>query len=116
MITKEIKIVFLGEQSTGKTSLIKRYIDNTFQDDLNSTYVPYEESKMINCIKYNTMIKMNIWDTAGQTKFRNFNILFYRDAHIIVLVYSITDRNSYKAIQNYWLYQIKEQCRNNPCI
>lgn len=116
MITKEIKVVFLGEQSTGKTSLIQRYINNIVPDDITPTKEGIPQSKFVHCRGYDTTIKMEIWDTPGGANFKHLNKIFYREAQVIVFVYSLVVRESYIAIQNYWLKQIREHCKKNPCI
>ena len=47
-------------------------------------------------------VKFEIWDTAGQEKYRSINKIFYKDASIVIMVYDITKRNTYEEIKNYW--------------
>ena len=53
-------------------------------------------------------LKFEIWDTAGQEKYRALNKLFYQDAGVAILVYDVTNSQSFEEIRNYWYNQIKE--------
>lgn len=63
--------------------------------------------------KHNTEIKFEIWDTAGQEKFRSLTKLFYKDASIAILVYDITRKESFDELVNYWYRQVKETVSSN---
>ena len=56
------------------------------------------------------IITFDIWDTAGQEKYRSITSVFYKNAKIIILVYDITNKKSFDEIQNYWYEQIKINC------
>ena len=58
-------------------------------------------------------IRMQIWDTAGQEKYRSLTQIFYKDASIAILVYDITNEESFDEIQNYWIEQIRESAPKN---
>ena len=58
-------------------------------------------------------IKFEIWDTAGQEKYRALTKIFYKDAAVAILVYDITRRKSFDEIKNYWYNQIKESGKAN---
>ena len=62
---------------------------------------------------HNQVIKFEIWDTAGQEKYRSLTQIFYKDASIAILVYDITNEETFEEIQNYWYTQIKESSPNN---
>lgn len=101
----EIKMILLGESGVGKTSIIKRYLQDKF--DLNETstlsmsYVG--QLKEIDGQK----IQLNIWDTIGQEKYRSISKLFLNETKIVILVYSIVSRQSFKEL-NYWYNLYKE--------
>ena len=61
----------------------------------------------------NQVVKFEIWDTAGQEKYRSLTQIFYKDASIAILVYDITNEESFEEIQNYWYDQIKESAPKN---
>ena len=61
-------------------------------------------------------ITLDIWDTAGQEKFRSLNWIFYLNAKAVILVYDITIKETFDKIKNYWYGQIKENCDNEVII
>ena len=103
----KVKLVFLGESGVGKTSIINRFIHNQFEDKRESTLGAQFFSKIINYPLFNISLQFDIWDTAGQEKYKSVTKFFYRDAKIIVLVYDITRESSFDEIKNFWLNQIK---------
>ena len=108
-----IKAILLGESMVGKTALIKRIISNTFEETIStngpsSNYVDIE-------INGNTL-KLTLWDTAGQEKFRSLNKLYYKGAEIEFLVYSVTDRRSFEELKNYWYQEVKAASKLNSGI
>ena len=105
------KVVLLGESGVGKTCIISRFINNTFQEGLMSSNGASYASKSATFPEYgNKTIKLEIWDTAGQEKYRSLNQIFYKDASICILVYDITNIKSFNALREYWIKEIKEAC------
>ena len=100
------KVILIGENGVGKTSIIIRYIENKFNSIQPSTIGASFVTKVLR-IK-DKIIKFEIWDTAGQEKFRAVNRLFYQNAAVCILVYDITNRISFEAIKNFWVKDIKE--------
>ena len=101
-----IKVVLLGEVGVGKTSIIKQFAFNQFDNEsILSTYATFVSKKME--FKDSGIITFDIWDTAGQEKYRSITSVFYKNAKIIILVYDITNKKSFDEIQNYWYEQIK---------
>jgi len=100
------KVVLLGETSVGKTSIISRYISNTFEINNLSTSGASYANKIIN-LPNSKKIKFEIWDTAGQEKYRALTKIFYKKASVAILVYDITKKGSFIEIQNYWYNQVK---------
>ena len=103
-----LKCVLLGESGVGKSSLINRFITGNFNKDSLPTIVGGFSKKEIFYEEENTKIVYEIWDTAGQEKYRSINKIFYQDAYINILVYDITKKNTFKAIKDYWIEEIKE--------
>ena len=101
----QVKIAFIGDSGVGKTCIIKRFIENVFTDRTQTNVGEYTE-KIVN-VKNNT-IKLNIWDTAGQEKFRSCGKLFYKDAYIICLVYDITCKITFENLKNIWYEDLKQ--------
>ena len=111
---KTCKVVLLGESGVGKTSIISRFINDTFDEGLvTTTGASYVGKDMVFKDYNNQVIKFEIWDTAGQEKYRSLTQIFYKDAAIAILVYDITNEDSFEEIQNYWYEQIKESAPKN---
>ena len=104
---ESLKIVLLGEAGVGKTSIISQFVEQTFQEDIQSSAGGTFSSKT--CVYGNNQIlKLEIWDTAGQERYRALTKMFYKDTNAAVLVYDITRKDSFEEMQNYWANQIKE--------
>jgi Ras-related protein Rab-1A len=108
------KIVTIGNSSVGKTCMIKRFVDDIFNcRDFISTIGIDFSTKMIEIKDVNVKdpyienakIKLQIWDTAGQERFRAITSTYYRIANGIIVVYDITNRESFDQV-NYWLDEI----------
>ena len=104
---ESFKVVLVGESGVGKTSIITQFIDQTFQEDQQSTTGGTFSTKSVQCDN-GKILKFEIWDTAGQERYRALTKMFYKDANAAVLVYDITRKDSFEEMQNYWANQIKE--------
>ena len=110
----ECKVVLLGETMTGKTSLISRLVDNTFNYNEQTTFVASNYSKEIEYPEFNNItLKLQIWDTAGQEKFRSINKIFYKEAAVAILVYDITNEGSFAQLKSYWYQEVKQKGEKN---
>ena len=108
------KVVLLGESGVGKTCIIARFINNTFEENLISTTGASYAGKTMTFDEFGgKSIKFEIWDTAGQEKYRSLTKIFYKDAGAAILVYDITRKESFEEIQKYWINQIKEFAPKN---
>jgi small GTP-binding protein len=108
------KVVLLGESGVGKTCIIARFINNTFEENLISTTGASYAGKTMTFDDYGgKSIKFEIWDTAGQEKYRSLTKIFYKDAGAAILVYDITRKDSYEEIKKYWINQIKDFAPKN---
>ena len=104
-----VKAVLLAESGVGKTSIISRFIDNSFEKNKKSTTGADYTGKTMYFDEYGgKKIKFEIWDTAGQEIYRSLTKIFYKDAKIAVLVYDITKRETFEELKKYWYNQIKE--------
>ena len=103
----QCKVVLIGESGVGKTSIINRYAHNKFNEIETVTPGASFTVKTIFLKDYNQSIKFEIWDTAGQEKYRALAKVFYKNAAVCVLVYDITRKNSFEALKNYWINEIK---------
>ena len=108
------KVVLLGESGVGKTCIIARFINNTFEENLISTTGASYAGKTMTFDEYGgKSIRFELWDTAGQEKYRSLTKIFYKDAGAAILVYDITRKESYEEIQKYWFNQIKDHAPKN---
>jgi len=98
------KILTIGDGGVGKTSILRRYVENKFLKHHLSTIGIDYLSKTIK-IKEKE-IKLKIWDTAGQERYRNITSHIYKDADGIILVFDVTSEDSYNQITD-WMDQIK---------
>ncbi|KAI9561822.1 hypothetical protein GHT06_012783 [Daphnia sinensis] len=98
------KIVLLGEGCVGKTSLVLRYVEDKFHEKHFSTIQASFLTKKINL--EGQRVTLAIWDTAGQERFHALGPIYYRDSHAAILVYDITDQDSFVKVQN-WVKELK---------
>ena len=102
------KVVLLGDSGVGKTCIISRYISGAFDQNSPSTNGASYASKIINFENLNKKISLDIWDTAGQEKYKSLTKFFYKDAAATILVYDITQKDSFENMKNYWYEQLQE--------
>ena len=115
--TKSVKAVLLGESGVGKTCIIARFINNTFENNIMSTTGASYAGKTLAFEEFGGQcIKFEIWDTAGQEKYRSLTKIFYKDAAVAILVYDITRKESYEELKTYWYNQLKECSPSNIVI
>ena len=104
------KILLLGDSDVGKSSLILRYTDETFNSKLvNSIGVDFKMKKREIDGK---IIKVQIWDTAGHERFRTITYSYYRGANAIIIVFDLSDKKSFISITE-WLKQIEKHANEN---
>jgi len=104
------KILLVGNSSTGKTTLLMRYTDNIFTTEYSSTIGV--DFKIKSIMVDDDIIKLQIWDTAGQERFKSIVKSYYRNSNGVLLVFSLTDIESFNSIEN-WLNDIKDYCIEN---
>ncbi|KAJ5296351.1 uncharacterized protein N7443_007244 [Penicillium atrosanguineum] len=104
----EAKIVVLGAQGVGKTSLVHRYVRNAFTPSTTTSTVGASfVTKRVLDTTSDTTVRLQIWDTAGQERFRSISRLYYRGAHACLLCYDITDENSFAEMAG-WLRELRQ--------
>lgn len=87
------KIVVIGSMGTGKTNIATRYIKNQFIENQKSTVGVEFLSKIVKV--RNQHIKVTLWDTAGQERYKSLSKVYYKGASGILIVYDVTDPQSY---------------------
>ncbi|AAS54747.1 AGR257Cp [Eremothecium gossypii ATCC 10895] len=100
------KIVFLGEQGVGKTSLITRFMYDTFDDHYQATIGIDFLSKTV--YLDDRTIRLQLWDTAGQERFRSLIPSYIRDSHVAIVVYDITNKKSFEYIDK-WVEDVRNE-------
>ena len=105
--TEAVKVVLLGESGVGKTSIIAQFTNSTFDPDQVTSLTAQFISKTIEFQNLGKFLKFDIWDTAGQEKYRALAKIFYKDAKVICLVYDITDKKSFEQLKTYWYEMVK---------
>ena len=104
------KVLLLGNSNVGKSSLFLRFVDDIWNDTFVPTIGVDFKIKTFNIDS--KKIKMQIWDTAGQERFKNIIASYYRGAHGILLLYDVTDKDSFKNLSN-WLIEIEKNASKN---
>ena len=108
------KILLLGDSTVGKTCFLLRYTDDTFLDLHMATIgLDYRLKTMI--LDDQRIVKVQLWDTAGQDKFRAITRNYYKGARGIILIYDITNIKSYDNIKK-WINEIKEEISEQVTI
>jgi len=101
-----VKLLLIGNSSVGKSSLLLRFSDKQWlpEDEASATIgVDFRVHKMeVNGRK----VKMSIWDTAGQERFRTITASYYRGAQGVILVYDVSNRESFEALPR-WLDELE---------
>jgi Ras-related protein Rab-1A len=98
------KLLVIGDSGVGKTCVLLRFADDTFSESYMSTVgVDFKISTMNSDGK---VIKLQMWDTAGQERFQTIRGSYYRGANGILVVYDVTDRNSFENVQ-YWVEEFR---------
>jgi len=108
------KILILGDSKVGKSCFLTRYADNTYKEDYLSTIGMDYKIKNYE-LEDGRIIKLYIWDTAGQDKFRSITSNFYKGADGIILIYDITDRKTFNSVRN-WIYNIQEEAPDKVAL
>jgi small GTP-binding protein len=93
------KIVVIGNSGTGKTNITTRYINNQFVEQHKVTVGVEFLSKVVNL--HNQSIKVTLWDTAGQEKYKSLSKVYYKGASGVLIVYDVTDPQSYLDVESW---------------
>jgi len=97
------KLVLIGDSGVGKSCLLLRFADDSFTDSYISTIGVDFRFRTVNI--ENKTVKLQIWDTAGQERFRTITSAYYRGAHGIIMVYDVTNYESFEHVEE-WLNEV----------
>lgn len=111
------KILLVGDTGTGKSSILSRFVDNTFTSNFISTIgVDFKIRTLTLPVSgVSRVVKLQIWDTAGQERFRTITTSYYRGGNGIILVFDLTDLESFNNLEK-WLQEINRYCREDTPI
>jgi small GTP-binding protein len=111
-MTDLIKIIIIGESSVGKSNIMMRYTTGEFSSDMASTIgVEFFTKKVI---VNNKDITVQVWDTAGQERFKSITRSIYHGAKAVIIVYDITNMESFNSIESWILEAKNHACPNAP--
>jgi small GTP-binding protein len=106
----EIKVILVGNTSVGKTCIVKRGNSGVFDDEsvptLGAAYLP----KVV--VVGQKEVRLHIWDTAGQERYRGMAPMYFRGAHVAVLVYSVCDAQSFAGVDK-WVESLQDNADVN---
>lgn len=97
------KLLLIGNSGVGKSCLLLRFSDDTYTNDYISTIGVDFKIKTVELD--GKTVKLQIWDTAGQERFRTITSSYYRGSHGIIIVYDVTDQESFNGVK-MWLQEI----------
>lgn len=105
---QELKVVLIGDSAVGKSSVTMRTVTGNFNSSIDATLGAAFFTKTVKL--QSEELKLHIWDTAGQEKFRNITPMYYRGAQACIIMYSAIDRASFEEVDN-WLNLFHENCQ-----
>jgi Ras-related protein Rab-1A len=107
------KILLIGDSAVGKSSLLLKFAEDIFETTYISTIGVDFKIRQISVD--GKQCKLQLWDTAGQERFRTITSSYYRGAHGIIVVYDVTDRESFENVQQ-WLKEIRRYANERVSI
>merc|ERR1719272_1754482 len=107
------KLVFLGNQSVGKTSIITRFMYDTFDNNYLATIGIDFLSKTLHV--NDRSIRLQLWDTAGQERFRVLIPSYIKDSSVAIIVFDITNRQSFENV-NKWVKDVRDERGDDAII
>ena len=101
----QFKLILIGDVCVGKSSIMRRYIENSFTKDYRANIgVEFKVKSLV--LDSKTGADLQIWDTAGQERYKTITKQYYKGSNGILLVYDITDRKTFSNL-NFWIDDIK---------
>eukprot|EP00518_Triparma_eleuthera_P004953 CAMPEP_0182456584 /NCGR_PEP_ID=MMETSP1319-20130603/2381_1 /TAXON_ID=172717 /ORGANISM="Bolidomonas pacifica, Strain RCC208" /LENGTH=196 /DNA_ID=CAMNT_0024654863 /DNA_START=84 /DNA_END=671 /DNA_ORIENTATION=- len=109
-----VKVILLGDSAVGKSKLIERFLMDDYNPRQDSTYALTLFRKNAT-LDDGTDVAVDFWDTAGQERFNSLHPSYYYLAHVCVLVFDVTRKQTYKQLSE-WYRELREYCPEIPCI
>jgi len=101
------KIIVVGESGVGKSSLVLRSTDDIFSKDQPSTLGVDFKLKTLRSKNFQKLFRLQIWDSAGQERFRAITRAYYKGAHGVVVVYDISNHQSFEKVRE-WIQEVRD--------
>ncbi|XP_012258098.1 ras-related protein Rab-18-B [Athalia rosae] len=108
-----LKLLMIGETNVGKSSILLRFTEDEFNENMQSTVGMDYKTKQLT-IDGNT-VKLAIWDTAGQERFRTLTPSYYRDGQGAILMFDVTDRHTFTKLET-WLNELNTYCNKMDIV
>ncbi|XP_071480499.1 ras-related protein Rab-22A-like [Diadema setosum] len=113
MAMREIKLCLLGDSGVGKSSIVQRFVSDTYYESIPPTIGASFMSKTLAVDE--KMYKFQIWDTAGQEKYRGLAPMYYRGAAAAIVVYDITSQTSFSKVRD-WIRELRQHGPENIVV
>lgn len=110
----DIKVILLGDSAVGKSKLVERFLEDDYQPRRLSTHALtlFRKEKKLGD---GSTVKVDLWDTAGQEKFNSLHASYYFQAHVCILVFDVTRKQTYLNLKQ-WHTELRQHCENIPCL
>ena len=105
-INKVVKAIFVGDSGVGKSSIVRRFVKNEFNEWIESTIGAAFLTKTVQIEPYNE-IKFEIWDTAGRERYHSLAPMYWRGAQVGFIVFDLTDKTTFERAK-HWLHESEQ--------
>lgn len=110
----QFRLILIGDSTVGKSSLLKYFTEGKFAEIIDPTVGVDFYAKIVQ-LRPDLRVKLQLWDTAGQEKFRSITRCYYRNSVGVFLVYDITRRESFEHVTD-WMQEAASNVGAQPCI
>ncbi|KAL9183091.1 hypothetical protein ACHAXT_004878 [Thalassiosira profunda] len=110
-----VKVIVLGDSAVGKSKLVERYLSDCYNPRRLSTHALTLHRKRVTLGNDDQSSLVEIWDTAGQEAFNSVHPSYYYRAHVCILVFDATRKQTYLNLK-HWYSELREHCPSIPCI
>mmetsp|Transcript_5374 Transcript_5374/g.11807 ORF Transcript_5374/g.11807 Transcript_5374/m.11807 type:complete len:224 (+) Transcript_5374:263-934(+) len=112
----DVKIIILGDSAVGKSKLVERYLIDDYNPRRLSTHALTLYRKKVNIGNDDeSTVTVDFWDTAGQEKFNSMHPSYYYKAHVCIMVFDVTRKQTYLNLK-HWYTELRQNCPTIPCI
>jgi len=107
----DVKVILLGDSAVGKSKLVERFLMDDYNPRQLSTYALTLFRKNVTLDTHAEPIKVDFWDTAGQERFNQMHPSYYYQAHVCILVFDVTRKQTYVQLKE-WYRELREYCEH----